>query len=271
MNFRKIVLALGLFLGAVTLGIAANPQTVFWTQVGDMKLPITPNGIDSLPIGALTPAAGTFTTLNATTFGGAGITTKFAAPPPIGNTTPNTGAFTTLSASSPFTPTGGLAAAGGFSIDPKLVMTGNWKPLAITDGTEVTCVVTTTYIAEVFVPANMTVTGISLINATAVAGNVQVSMADSTGAPIAGALTASTAASGTAAYQRVPFAAPWAAKGPATYYVMLQCNNTGYKFRAHTVGDFIAQSVTSGTFGTFASFTPASTFTTAVGPAASFY
>lgn len=178
---------------------------------------------------------------------------------------------TTIVASGVITPTGGIAAAGGFTASPHLVMTGNWKPLAITDGTEVTCTTTTTYVAQVFVPANMTVTGVALVNATAVAGNLTVGLATSAGAPITAAQSATTAASGTAAYQRVPFATPYAAVGPATYYVQLQCNNTGYKFRAHTVGDFPTQTQTSGTYGTIIAFTPASTFTTAVGPVASFY
>lgn len=163
------------------------------------------------------------------------------------------------------------SAAVGQSVAPNLVATGNWKPLAITDGSEVACVATTTYIAQLYIPTGMTVTGVSLVNGTAVAGNVQVQLADSTGAPIAAAVSASTAQAGTAAYQRIPFAVAYAAKGPATYYVMLQCNNTAARFRAHTVGDFRTTSVTSGTYGTFAAFTPPTTFTTAVGPVASLY
>lgn len=254
--------------------LAANAGiTLFSPTIGDVYFPgLSTTNIDNVPIGANTASTGAFTTLSASgAVSGTGFTNRFATPGPIGNTTPSTGAFTTLSSSGAYTPTGGVAAAGGLSVSPRLVMTGNWKPLAITDGTEVTCVATTTYIAEIFIPANMTVTGVSLVNATAVAGNIQVGLADSTGAPIAAALSVSTAASGTAAYQRVPFAAPYAAKGPATYYVQLQCNNTGYKFRAHTVGDFGTQSQTSGTYGTFASFTPAGTFTTAVGPVANLY
>lgn len=162
------------------------------------------------------------------------------------------------------------SAATGQSIAANLVHTGAWKPLAITDGSEVACVATTTYVAQMFVPANMTVTGVAIVNGTAVAGNVQVSIADSTGAPIAAARSASTAASGTAAYQRIAFASPWAAT-PGTYYLQLQCNNTSMRFRAHTVGDFRTTTQTSGTYGTFASFTPPTTFTTAVGPVASLY
>lgn len=234
---RLVSAVLAATLAASIAAFAAN--TVFFTSLGDIVFPFSPptqagaaGAIDNMVIGATTPRGGKFTTLEST---------------------------------------GGVAPVTGLTISPRLVMSGNWKPLAITDGTSVTCVVTTTYIAEIFIPANMTLTGVSVVNAAAVAGNVQVGLADSTGAPIAAALSASTAASGTAAYQRIPFAAPFAAKGPATYYVQLQCNNTGYAFRAHTVGDFGAQSQTSGVFGTFASFVPAATFTTAVGPVLSLY
>lgn len=166
---------------------------------------------------------------------------------------------------------GGNAPITGQSFFADNTYAGAYTPLAITDGTEVTCVATTTYISQISIPANTTITGVALVNATAVAGAVTVQLADSTGAPIAAAVSASISASGTAAFQRVPFAVAYAAKGPATYFLMLQCNNTGYKFRALTVGNSRTQSVTSGTYGTFASFTPATTFTTAVGAMAGLY
>lgn len=201
----------------------------------------------------------------------------------LGATTPNTAAVTTLNASGAAvlsstlavtgatTPTGGIAASGGFSIAPNLVHTGAWKPLAITDGSSVTCTNTTTYVAQLFVPANATITGVAIVNAAAVAGNITVGLADSTGAPITAAQSASTAQSGTAAYQRIPFASPYAATGPATYYLQLQCSNGSATFRAHTVGDFRTTTQTSGTYGTIIAFTPPTTFTTAVGPVASLY
>lgn len=74
-----------------------------------------------------------------------------------------------------------------------------------------------------------------------------------------------------AAYQRIPFAAPWAAVGPATYFILLQNNNTGNRFRTHAYGDFGASVKTGETYGTFTSVTPPSTFTTAKGPIASLY
>jgi len=58
-------------------------------------------------VGATTPAAGKFTTLDASsTVSGTGFSTYLASPPAIGSTSANTGAFTTLSASSTVSGTG---------------------------------------------------------------------------------------------------------------------------------------------------------------------
>jgi len=262
--FRRLGLAVVALIAAAGIAWTATDLTI---STGAQFLP-GPRLIDGSDLNVMLDAINTLRDQTDGTTTGAYKGTFNGT---VGATTPSTGAFTTVSATGAITPTGGLGPAAGFSVAPNTISTAGWKPLAITDGTEVTCVATTTYIAPVFIPTNMTITGVSVVNATAVAGNIQIGLADSTGAPIAAALTASTAASGTAAYQRVAFATPYAAKGPATYYIQLQCNNTGYKFRAFTVGDFATQSQTSGTYGTFASFTPATTFTTAVGPIAGLY
>jgi hypothetical protein len=136
-----------------------------------------------------------------------------------------------------------------------------------TPGTDTTPVNTETYIVEVVIPYLVTITGIALFNGSAAAGNVQISLADSTGAPIAAALTASTAQSGTAAYQQIPFATPYVAVGPQKYFVMVQFDtNSTPRFRAHVIGNFGTQKQTAGTYGTFVAFTPALTFTTNQGP-----
>lgn len=192
----------------------------------------------------------------------------------VGGTLTVTGASTFTGAQTmtgAITPTGGVAAAGGFTASPRTIHTGGEPAIATTSGTNTDIVTTETYIAEVFVPCNMTLTGVNIFNGTAVAGNLQASLASSAGAVISAAQTASTAASGTTAYQRIPFAAPYAAVGPATYYIMVQGDNTGGDVRTHTVGNFTAQKQTSQTYGTFTTITVATTFTTAVGPIASLY
>lgn len=175
-----------------------------------------------------------------------------------------------MSVSGVFTPTGGVAAAGGFAV-PTVFHSGGLAPPTTTTGTDTTPVVTETYIAEVFVPHNCTLTGVSVLNGSAVAGNMQISLADSAGNPIAAAQTASTAASGIAAYQKVPFVTPYAAKGPAKYFILLQNNNVANRFRSHILGNFGASKKTAEVYGTFTAVTPPVTFTTGLGPIADLY
>lgn len=177
-----------------------------------------------------------------------------------------TGATTVTGA---VTPTGGIAAGGGFTASPRNIHTGGEPAIATTSGSNLDIVTTETYKAEVFIPCNMTITGIAVFNGTAVAGNLTVGLANSSGASVAN--SASTAASGTTAYQRIALTTPYAAKGPATYYVWVQGNNTGGDIRTHTVGNFSAEKSTGDTYGTYVTATPATTFTTAVGPIASLY
>lgn len=165
--------------------------------------------------------------------------------------------------------TGGVTVgAGGLVLvsNPTVFHSGQSAPIAATDGTEKVAVTTESYVSEIFIPCNATITGIAVLNATAVAGNIQISLADSTGAIITAAQTASTAASGTAAYQQVPFAVAYAAK-PGRYFVVLQCNNTGYKFRTHVLGNFAAGKLTGGTYGTFTTVASLiAAFVTGLGP-----
>ena len=190
---------------------------------------------------------GTQTVNGAKTFGGAAVFSS------------------TVSATGAITPTGGVAAGGGFSVSPRSISIGSNLPLVSTDGTDSTPVTTETYVSEVFVPCNMTVTGVALFNGSNVTGNVTVGLADSTGAPIAAAKSASTAGSGTDAFQLIPFAAPYAAKGPATYYVQVQYDSGTARYNTHTIGIHGVTKQTSQTYGTFTSFTPPTTFTTALG------
>lgn len=175
-----------------------------------------------------------------------------------------------MSVSGILTPTGGLAAAAGSAV-PTVFHSGNAAPGTTTTGTDTTPVVTETYICEVFVPVNCLLTGVSVLNGSAVAGNMQISLADSAGVPIAAAQTASTAASGTAAYQKVPFVTPYAAKGPAKYFILLQNNNVANRYRSHILGNFGASKKTAEVYGTFTAVTPPVTFTTGLGPIADLY
>lgn len=168
------------------------------------------------------------------------------------------------------TPTGGIAAAGGFSTSPRNWHTGNRAPFASTDGTNQTPVATEVYICEIFVPANATLTGVAIFNGSAVSGNVKVGLANSSGVVVA--TSASTAQSGTDAYQRVPFTATYAAVGPATYYVLVIIDNATGRLNAHPFGNFGASKQTGQVFATgFTTITPPTTFTADLGTMAGLY
>ena len=170
------------------------------------------------------------------------------------------------------TATGGVVAAGGFSVSPRAMHTGGLPPSVSTDFSDYTVVATEVMISEIFIPANVTVTGVALLNGSAVAGNVKVGLANSAGAVVA--TSASTAQSGTDAYQRIAFTGTYAAVGPATYYVLAFGDTGGgtSKINAHTIAKFGAERQTGQVYATgFTTITPPSTFTTATGSVASLY
>jgi hypothetical protein len=159
-------------------------------------------------------------------------------------------------------PAAGLSAPGAYH-------TGETTATSTTMGTDTTPVVTEVYVARVFLDINSTLTGIALLNGSAVAGNVTAWLADSNGNPVAN--TASTAQSGTAGYQQIPFTAPYKAKGPGVYFICLQFDSTSARFRSWPLGNFLAGKLTGQVYGTLAKFTPPTTFTANVGPIASTY
>lgn len=132
-----------------------------------------------------------------------------------------------------------------------------------------TPVITEFYYAEVWVPAPCTATGIAIYNSATLSGNVKVGIASSSGAILA--TSASTASAGTTAYQLVPFTAAITIY-PGTYYILNFWDNTTSRPNTYTAGSFVANKVTGQTYATgFTAFTPATTFTTALGPVASLY
>lgn len=167
------------------------------------------------------------------------------------------------------TPTGGVAPAGGFTDSPRLVQACNSFAPSTTPGTNTTPVAGTEYIAEAFVPANMTVTGVAVFNGTVASGNTRVALLSSTGAVLA--QSASTASAGTAGFQLIPFTATYAAVGPASYFIGEMVDGTTVRPVTVTVGTCATGSQT-GSYGAWATFaTPPTTFTTAVGPFSSLY
>ncbi len=169
------------------------------------------------------------------------------------------------------TPTGGIAAAAGFTASPRGMWIGQTAPQVSADFNDSIPVITETYVSEIFVPCNLTITGIALFNGTNVTGNVTVGLATSAGAPIAAALSASTAGSGVDAIQRIPFAVAYAAKGPATYFVQVQYSSGTARYNTHILGNHGVLVQTAQTYGVLTSFTAPSTFVTVVGSVGGLY
>lgn len=186
--------------------------------------------------------------------------------------------FVSTTGATGVTPVQGINAAGGFTASPRNCHTGGEPAIATTSGTNTTDnTAGTVYLAEVFVPCNMTVTGIAIFNGTAVAGKGKVMLYDSTGTRIAMSETATggTTMTGTTAYQLIPFdPAPVQVKGPATYFIGATYDTTTHDLRGHVVGTFATGTDAGNTYATdstFATVTLPTTFTTAVGPIASLY
>ena len=150
--------------------------------------------------------------------------------------------------------------------------------MATGDGTNATTnTANTIYLAELFVPANCTATGIAVFNGTAVAGNGKALLYKRTGATtgVLVAQSASTLMAGPTAYQLIPFTATVDLKGPGTYFVGMIYDDTTHDLRGHTLGAFAtgtyATGVTYATDSTLATVTLPTTFAATTGPIASLY
>jgi|GEM_PF-2977678 len=170
-------------------------------------------------------------------------------------------------------PTGGIVPPNSAAV-PTVFHSGQIGPVATTGLTQTQLVTTDTYFVEVFIPANTTITGISVLNGhTTNAGvSLNVGLANSAGTIVA--KSATTTAQATAdAYQQIPFTAPYAAVGPGKYYIAIQGSTTTGYIVTHAIGNFGATLKTTETYGTFvttASYAT-TTFTTARGPVADTY
>ncbi len=172
------------------------------------------------------------------------------------------------------TAVGGVNAAGGFTISPRTIGSCGMGAAAIPSTSAYTAqtpVVTEFYYDEIFIPANVTVTGVAVYNSGTISGNMKVGLADSAGNILK--TSVSTAMSGTSAYQRVAFTGgTYAAVGPATYYVLVFYDNTTVRPWTLTAGSCGGGKITGQVYATgFTNFTPATTFTTALFPVAALY
>jgi hypothetical protein len=170
-----------------------------------------------------------------------------------------------------------MARVTQFGIEPALGLnapssyaTGEATATSTTMGTDTTPVVTEAYVARVFIDCNSSLTGIALLNGSAVAGNVTAYLCDSNGNQLA--VSASTAQSGTAAYQQIPFTSAIKVRGPGVYFVVVTFDSVSARFRSWPLGNFGAGKVTGLTYGSISGkITPPTGFTANLGPIASTY
>jgi hypothetical protein len=167
-------------------------------------------------------------------------------------------------------PTGAAAIASTTSC--RLVATGGVPPAlnATSSYSAQTPVITEVYLAEAYVPAPCSATGVANLNSATISGNVKVGLYNAAGVLIA--TSATTAQSGTSAFQLVPFTAVITVN-PGTYYIATFYDNTTTRPQAWTTGAFGAGKLTGQTYATGfpANATMPTTFTTALGGAATLY
>jgi hypothetical protein len=168
---------------------------------------------------------------------------------------------------------GTISGPGGISATPCGMINTNGEPAVVsTDGVELTPAAgTTAYIGEIFIPCNMTITGVRHFNGSAVTGNITVALYNADGTAIAGALSAATAGSGTDAYQSIPFAAAYRAAGPKKYLLAFLYSSTSARPNTHHIGTAFSLSQATVTMGTTAISPLPSAFTADNFPIAGLY
>lgn len=144
-------------------------------------------------------------------------------------------------------------------------------PATSTQGTDTTPVSGTIFFGQVFIPANVTLTGISyLIGTVGGTNSVIVGLYNNAGTLVKNSALGGTVVGTLATMQRVPFTSSYAATGPAMYWVSVSMNGTTARLRTHTFGDHAAGSAT-GVFGTLGAVVPVTSFTANTAPYAMTY
>lgn len=171
-----------------------------------------------------------------------------------------------VTAAGVITPTSGVAATGR----PKYSTVPIGSVAYGSVGTNTTLVAGTIYWAEVFIPRNVTLTGVGVLNGATVGTNNWIVglYASAGGAVVANSALTGVTSSGANAFQEIAFTGTYAAVGPARYWIAFQSNGTTDTLRTIAVSTFVdvfTKSAT-GAFGTLTSLTVPTTFTADVGP-----
>jgi hypothetical protein len=173
------------------------------------------------------------------------------------------------------------------SVSPRCFHTGGVPAAAAADFNDTTVAATSMFTAEIYIPAPVWATGISVLNGSVVTnGNTRAGIFDASGKLIAS--TAATASAGVDSYQKIPFNNEFVSTAgtattligrvflPAgTYYIGAFGSSTSDKLNTHVLGSFGAGTVTvvnaTALATTSLTIAPPTTFTTAQGIVASLY
>lgn len=185
----------------------------------------------------------------------------------FGTTLGVTGAVTlssTLAVAGAITPTGGFVLTGRSRYSSVPIGSVAYGSM----GTNTTLVAGTIYVSEIFIPRNITLTGVAILNgATVGTNNGVVGLYNSSGTLVANSALAGAVTVGANAFQNRDFTAPYAAVA-GRYWIAYQANGTTDTIRTIAVSTFIdaLTKSTAGAFGTLTALTPPTTITADVGP-----
>lgn len=169
---------------------------------------------------------------------------------------------------------GGVSTSTAFAATPcGQIHTGGYPAIISTSGTELTPTTTSVYTVEIFIPCNMTITGVRVFNGSVAAGNTTVALYNADGTAIgAAALSAATAGGGaTDQYQSIAFQTPYQAIGPKKYLLGFQYSAGTDRPNTHAVGTAFGIVQASSTIGVTTISPVPTAFVTATQPMASLY
>ena len=174
---------------------------------------------------------------------------------------------TTLGVTGVTTATGGLV----FATNSAFIWAIGGPSLLATSGTDQAPTDGPRQWVQVFIPRNVTLTGIGyMVGSVGGTDSVVVELKDSAGATVARSIASDTEIAdlvGTAAnFQNVNFSSTFAAVA-GIYYIVVQMNGTTAKLRTYgVVGSKFVAATAAGTFKTDASITPGTVFVADEGP-----
>lgn len=171
--------------------------------------------------------------------------------------------------------TGATTFTGGVTVTSPMKNYHGWSPPTLTSGTSTTPSATVVYLTQIFIPVNVTLTGVKVNNGATVGTNSYiVALFNSAGGAVANSTLTGTLTAGADSFQTIPFTATYAAKGPGVYWIGLYVNGNTDRFRSvPAVGEHAgyAGSNVGQVFGIITTVTPNQFFTANEGPVAFTY